>query len=157
MADPLSVVAGVAGVATAGAGLACSLFRIADSLKSARDEINQFAEQVSSLSCIMEVAHGFLSSNQQLIAKVRGANKALNSMTRHNSNTIERVRATRKELRSLREDITIVARFRWLVKKHRVEQLKQEMGSAMSGMHLLMSSLTLAEVSTSHRADLEKM
>lgn len=157
MADPLSIVAGVAGVATAGAGLACSLFQIADSLNSAGGEINQFAEQVISMSCVMEVAHGFLSANLPLLAKVRGANKALRVMMKQNHSTINHVRVMKKQLHSFGEGITIVVRLKWLFKRYRVEQLKQEMGSAISGMNLLMSSLTLAELLSSHRADVGKM
>jgi hypothetical protein len=157
MADPLSIVAGAAGVATSSAGLACSLFRIAEGLKSARDEINIFAMQVSSLSSVMECAHEFLTAKSPLLAKNKGANKALGGMIRQNCLTISRARAMKEELRSFRENITVIARFRWLVKKHRVEQLKQEIGSAISGMNLLMTSLMLRELLTQRRADLKKM
>jgi hypothetical protein len=157
MADPFSVVAGVAGVAAAGASLALSLLRIADGLKSAGDEISLFAEQVCSLSSVMEFAHEFLSANSPLLAKTKGANRALGSMIRQNRSTIRRVRAMKEQLSSFREDITIIARIRWLVRKHHVEQLKLEIGSAVSGMNLLMTSLMLAELLTRHKTDLKKI
>jgi hypothetical protein len=157
MADPFSIVAGVAGVASTGAGLACSLFRIAEGLKSAGDEINLFAVQVGSLSSVMEVAHELLSANSLLLGKITGANDALGGMIIQNRLINSRVRATKRQLRSFREDITIIVRFRWLVEKHRVEQLKQEIGSAMSSMNLLMNSLMLAELLTQRQADSKKM
>jgi hypothetical protein len=53
MADPLSIIASIAGIATAGFQLASKLFEIVDAVRSAPQEIAYIAEDMFSLSQLL--------------------------------------------------------------------------------------------------------
>jgi hypothetical protein len=76
MADPLSVVASIAGIVTAGLTISSGLYAITDRIKSAPEEVSDMAKELSMLSAVLqnlrsEMKHNIHLCKSSLILKTR--------------------------------------------------------------------------------------
>ncbi len=163
MADPFSIIAGVAGIAAAATSLSLTLFGIASDIGSTREEIESFAMDVASFSAVMENAHeslrGHLSNpvGSKLLRKVTGRRGALSYIVKQSDGTMKRIKQIQPMLLSLGSDIKLMAKIKWVLRKDSVQDLKEEMGRILSKMNLLVMSVALNELLSQHQGDSKKM
>ncbi|TDZ40276.1 hypothetical protein C8035_v003629 [Colletotrichum spinosum] len=67
--DPLSIIASVAGIATAGSTVAGALFTLIRKLRHAPREMRQVAHEISDLSCLLDYLHDILKLSSNVINK----------------------------------------------------------------------------------------
>ncbi|KAF4997535.1 hypothetical protein FDECE_12065 [Fusarium decemcellulare] len=117
--DPLSVLASVAGIATAGAALANTLFRLIKTVRHAPREIRAIAIEMSSLTATLEHLHDILTN---------GASYTKPSFLQGVQHVVKMMRSTQDDISSMISDQTIFARVRWMkaagllsdIQKHKV-------------------------------------
>jgi regulator of replication initiation timing len=103
--DPLSIIASIAGIATAGAQLSNTLFRVYKTVRHAPREIQAVAIEMSDLSITLEHLHEILETGK-LHAK-----PSLFDAVRH---VVKNIEATQQEIFKMVTDNTIIVRLKWL-------------------------------------------
>ncbi|KAF0636588.1 hypothetical protein FPSE5266_09890 [Fusarium pseudograminearum] len=103
--DPLSIIASIAGIATAGAQLSSTLFRVHKTVRHAPREIQSVAIEMAGLSVTLEHLHDIFKTGQ-LYTK-----PSFLEAVRH---VIKNIEATQKEIFSMVNENTIIVRFKWL-------------------------------------------
>ncbi|RTE84192.1 hypothetical protein BHE90_001221 [Fusarium euwallaceae] len=139
--DPLSVQASVAGIATAGAALANTLFRLVRTVRHAPREIQSVAIEMSSLASTLEHLHDVLAT---------GASCAKPSFLQGVEAVVANITSTQDEISTMISNETIFERLRWMkaagilsdIEKHRVTVTLQT--SILSAAILVKSTTTHA-------------
>lgn len=103
--DPLSIIASIAGIATAGAQLSSTLFRVYKTVRHAPREIQSVAIEMAGLSVTLEHLHDIFKTGQ-LYTK-----PSFLDAVRH---VVKNIEATQKEIFSMVNENTIIARLKWL-------------------------------------------
>ncbi|KAI8677752.1 hypothetical protein NCS55_00493000 [Fusarium keratoplasticum] len=137
--DPLSVLASVAGIATAGAALANTLFRLVRAVRHAPREIQSVAIEMSSLASTLEHLHDVLAT---------GASCAKPSFLQGVEAVVANITSTQDEISTMISNETIFERLRWMkaagilsdIEKHRVTVTLQT--SILSAAILVKSTTT---------------
>ncbi|KAM0415931.1 hypothetical protein ACHAPT_013084 [Fusarium lateritium] len=137
--DPLSVLASVAGIATAGAALANTLFRLVRTVRHAPREIQSVAIEMSSLASTLEHLHDVLAA---------GASCAKPSFLQGVEAVVANITSTQDEISTMITNETIFERLRWMkaagllsdIEKHRVTVTLQT--SILSAAILVKSTTT---------------
>ncbi|KAI8720052.1 hypothetical protein NCS52_00449600 [Fusarium sp. LHS14.1] len=137
--DPLSVQASVAGIATAGAALANTLFRLVRTVRHAPREIQSVAIEMSSLASTLEHLHDVLAT---------GASCAKPSFLQGVEAVVANITSTQDEISTMISNETIFERLRWMkaagilsdIEKHRVTVTLQT--SILSAAILVKSTTT---------------
>lgn len=140
--DPLSVQASVAGIATAGAALANTLFRLVRTVRHAPREIQSVAIEMSSLASTLEHLHDVLAT---------GASCAKPSFLQGVEAVVANITSTQDEISTMISNETIFERLRWMkaagllsdIEKHRVTVTLQT--SILSAAILVKSTTTYVE------------
>jgi hypothetical protein len=151
MADPLSIIAGIAGIAAASIQLANSIHRICEKMKHAPQEIQQVASNITSLTLILEdVADIIKIAKEKSVYKPRVLHETKSILGR-----FERVQAeVRKIVDAQRSSIR--GRFRWLFKASRIAELLMEMEGLKSGLQLIISIVHFAMERKTSTSDSKK-
>ncbi|PTD09459.1 hypothetical protein FCULG_00007432 [Fusarium culmorum] len=103
--DPLSIIASIAGIATAGAQLSSTLFRVYKTVRHAPREIQSVAIEMAGLSVTLEHLHDIFKTGQ-LYTK-----PSFLDAVRH---VVKNIEATQKEIFSMVNENTIIVRLKWL-------------------------------------------
>ena len=132
MADPLSIIAGVAGVTTAVVDLASNIHRICDKYKSAPQEMRKLARGMTHLSTILEDVGDVLDdSKRNGVYKPRVLTDTKSILDRF-QNVIEEVTKIVERNESFR------GRLRWVFDSSKVRELlcdrRRWAGSVRAGM-----------------------
>ena len=103
--DPLSIIASIAGIATAGAQLSNTLFRLIRTVRNAPREIQKIAIEMSGLTATLEHLRDIVKQGQSYTKPLffEGV-----------SNVIKNIQATQQEISKMVADQTIFARWKWL-------------------------------------------
>ncbi|KAM5376363.1 hypothetical protein ACJZ2D_005585 [Fusarium nematophilum] len=117
--DPLSVLASVAGIATAGAALANTLFRLIRTAHHAPREIQSIAIEISSLTSALEHLHDILANGSAFIKP---------SFLQGVRAVVTNIKATQEDISKMISDQGVFARIKWMkatgllsdIEKHKV-------------------------------------
>ncbi|KAF5694166.1 hypothetical protein FDENT_1471 [Fusarium denticulatum] len=117
--DPLSIIASIAGIASAGAQLSNTLFKLYRTVKNAPKEIQSVAIDMSGLTSTLEHLHDILKSGQSY-AKPRFC-----EAVRH---VVKNIQMTQQEIDKMVADESMLRRVKWLkaarllsdIEKHKV-------------------------------------
>ena len=103
--DPLSIIASIAGIATAGAQLSNTLFRLIRTVRNAPQEIQKIAIEMSGLTITLEHLRDILKQGQSYTKPV---------FFESVRNVVKNIQATQQEISKMVTDQTIFARLKWL-------------------------------------------
>ncbi|KAH7192927.1 uncharacterized protein B0J16DRAFT_411571 [Fusarium flagelliforme] len=105
--DPLSIIAGVAGIATAGTQISRTLFHLIRAARNAPQEIERIASEMLCLTDTLEHLHDILKTGQSYTRP-----SYLDAI----SHVIKNIQATQDEISNMVADTTILAKLRWVKK-----------------------------------------
>ncbi|KAF5581994.1 hypothetical protein FPCIR_9852 [Fusarium pseudocircinatum] len=117
--DPLSIIASIAGIASAGAQLSNTLFKLYKTVKNAPKEIQSVAIEMSGLTSTLEHLHDIIKSGQSY------AKPQFCEAVRH---VVKNIQMTQQEIDKMVADESILRRVKWLkaarllsdIEKHKV-------------------------------------
>lgn len=110
MADPLSVIASIAGVVTAGVTISTGLYEIANNLITAPDEVAQMAKELSILASILRNLRTTMTASvdlckprliedmEELLAKIRAIYNDVKELTRNRGSNLYSLKLLFKSL-----------------------------------------------------------
>ncbi|KAF5599694.1 hypothetical protein FPANT_3146 [Fusarium pseudoanthophilum] len=117
--DPLSIIASLAGIASAGAQLSNTLFKLYKTVKNAPKEIQSVAIEMSGLTSTLEHLHDIIKSGQSY------AKPQFCEAVRH---VVKNIQMTQQEIDKMVADESMLRRVKWLkaarmlsdIEKHKV-------------------------------------
>jgi hypothetical protein len=142
MADPFSVIAGIAGVACAGTQLSVALYEVYNRLINAPKEIAEIASELANLGSIFEHLRATLEVNKKLLKK-----KLMITV----EETLSRFRALQEDVKETMLNAKKFERLRWLFRRERVAALMAKVGAVRSNLNMLLSIVQIAI--TNHRRE----
>lgn len=133
--DPLSIIASVAGVATAGAGLSKAIFKFVSSTRGASREMIDIARNIADLSIILGELRRVLKTgteipNRKLLRRIRSA--------------VHRISRTHDDIHQLMDGLQGLSRLKWAFRQSEVRLKLTEIESLKTGVNLMLNVLILA-------------
>ena len=142
MADPLSIISGIAGVATAGAALASILYDIIHNIRDAPREMIDIARGVRELSSVLRELRRILKRGTELFK--RGLFRSLRS-------AIHRIKDIHEEIDGLLAATGgRLARIKWVFRKGKATNLLAKIESHKSTVSLFSTTMLLAVEERKH-------
>jgi ATP phosphoribosyltransferase regulatory subunit HisZ len=135
MSDPLSIIAGIAGIACAGAQLSLSLYEITNRLINAPKEIANVAKELAHLASIFEHLWTTLEKNQKLIKE---------ELIVTTVETLSRFEALQKDVKDIISKCSRFDHLKWLFKRERVASLIAKVDAVKVNLNLLLSIVQIA-------------
>ncbi|KAF4470436.1 hypothetical protein FALBO_2666 [Fusarium albosuccineum] len=145
--DPLSVLASVAGIATAGAALANTLFRLIKTVRHAPREIRAIAIEMSSLTATLEHLHDILTN---------GASYTKPSFLQGVQHVVKMIRSTQDDISSMISDQTIFARGRWMKAAGLLSDIQKHKVTLTLQTSILSAAILVKTTTARHSATREK-
>lgn len=148
MADPLSIIAGIVGIAAASAHLANTVHDFGDRFNNARSQMHNVGSEMSQLS-------GILKNLAIILEQGRGKYK-LQVLTDTKS-IIERVEKVQKEIRRMvKKNSGFRARVRWALSSGKIAELLDRIEALKSSLSIVIATVQLAvALSESKHPELE--
>jgi hypothetical protein len=138
MADPLSVIAGIAGIAVAGVQLSNALYQISDKLMHAPRAIRDVASNMSLLSSILENLADVLKQGQGVYKR---------RVITETESILERFKRVQKEVSKIvKRQGGMRARMGWVFNSSKVGELLDQIEALKSAMNLVLWTVHLAIV-----------
>lgn len=136
MADPLSIIAGISGIAVASAQLANSLHTLCDRAMHAPSAIRDLSSNMSLLS-------GILDAVADVLDKGKGVCKP--QVLSNTSSILKRMKRVQKEVRKIiKQNRGLRARISWALNFAKVAELLQRIEALKSALTLLLLTVQLA-------------
>lgn len=136
MADPLSVIASIAGIAAASAQLANAVYSISDKLMHAPLEIRNIASNMSLLSSILE-------NLAQVLEQGKDVYKA--HLLLEADSILQRMRDVQKDVaKMVKRQKGVRARFKWVLSYKKVGELGTRIEALKSALGLVLWTVQLA-------------
>ena len=140
--DPLSIISGIAGVATAGSALASVLYNIIHNIRDAPREMVDIARGVRELSSILRELRRILKRGTKLFKK---------SLFRGIVSVTRRIGDIHKDIDGLiSENDGALARLKWVFRKAKATSLLGKIESHKSTVQLLSTIMLLAIQERNH-------
>ncbi|XEU95918.1 hypothetical protein FSHL1_001203 [Fusarium sambucinum] len=115
--DPLSIIASIAGIATAGAQLSSTLFHVYKTVRHAPQEIQSAAIEMSDLSVTLEHLHEILKTGKSY------AKPSFFDAVRH---VVKNIEVTQQEIFKMVTDNAIIVRFKWLKARKYLSEIEKQ-------------------------------
>lgn len=134
--DPLSIIAGIAGISQAGTSLSRAIYDVISSARGAPKEMHDIARGVSDLSIVLQELRRVLKEGREiysrrLLRRVRSAGGRIGKI----HTQIERLLDTGRGG---------IARLKWPFRKPKVTQLLYQIESCKSGINIILHIIVLA-------------
>ncbi|RBR15705.1 hypothetical protein FVER53590_13369 [Fusarium verticillioides] len=133
--DPLSIIASIAGIATAGASLSKAIYHFISSTRGASREMVDIARNISDLSCILSELRRVLQESAELCS--RKLLHRIKSATR-------RISAIHDDIYALMDNTRGFQTFRWSLKRSEVQYKLTLIESHKTAIQLMLNILILA-------------
>ncbi|KAI1037713.1 hypothetical protein LB503_009627 [Fusarium chuoi] len=133
--DPLSIIASIAGIATAGTSLSKAIYHFISSTRGASREMADIARNISDLSCILSELRRVLQDSADLCS--RKLLRRIKSATRH-------ISAIHDDIYALMDSIGGFQTFRWSLKRSEVQYKLTLIESHKTAIQLMLNILILA-------------
>lgn len=148
MADPLSIIASIAGVATAGVHLANAVYRLSDKLVHAPQSMRDIASNMSLLSTILE-------NLAEVLQQGRGVYKA--RVLHETEALLDRFKGVQKEVgKIVRKQRGFRRRLGWALQYGKAEELLEKIEALKSALNLVLWTVHLAMSQKTTRPSHEK-
>ncbi|KAJ3580270.1 hypothetical protein NPX13_g303 [Xylaria arbuscula] len=133
--DPLSVIASIAGVSTAGIALSRAIYDIVSSVRNAPKEASDIARGLCDLSLNLRELRRVLKGGQDICRR---------SLIKRVASSIKRVSRIQDEIEDLLDITGKGVRLRWLFRKSKIQGLLYAIESHKTGINLILQTMTLA-------------
>jgi hypothetical protein len=136
MADPLSAIAGIVGIAAAAASLANTVYRFSDNVSNARIQMYDVASEMIQLSNILSTLDTVLKQGQ-------GTYKP--QILTETKSILDRVEKTQHEIRKIvKRNSGIRARVKWALSSGKVAELLDRIEALKSSLGIVLATVQLA-------------
>lgn len=133
--DPLSLLAGIAGVATAGIQISKAIYDLVSSISGTPKEISDIAREVSDLSIVLSELRRALKEGRNLYRR---------KLLRRVSSAIRRIGQIHAQIREMIAGVEGFASLRWLFRRSKATQLLYQIESHKNGINMILHIMTLA-------------
>ncbi|KAI1015312.1 hypothetical protein LB504_011106 [Fusarium proliferatum] len=133
--DPLSIVASIAGIATAGTSLSKAIYHFISSTRGASREMADIARNISDLSCILSELRRVLQESADLCSR---------KLLRRIKSATRRISAIHDDIYELMDSIRGFQTFRWSLKRSEVQYKLTLIESHKTAIQLMLNILILA-------------
>ncbi|KAI0517461.1 hypothetical protein F5B22DRAFT_603052 [Xylaria bambusicola] len=133
--DPLSVIASIAGVSTAGIALSRAIYDIISSVRNAPKEISDIAKGLCDLSFILRELRRVLKDGQDVYRR---------QLIRRVASAIKRVSRIQDEIEDLLDLTGKGAKLKWLFRKSKIQGLLYTIESYKTGINMILQTMMLA-------------
>lgn len=138
MMDPLSVIASIAGVATAATQLSIALYTISNRLLNAPKEISEMATELSLICAVVRELSGLLERNKKMIKP---------ELYNTTQDIIERVEALRVDIHNIVSGVKEARHgkaLRWVFKHPQIKDIYIKINSLKTLLHLAVTTVQVA-------------
>ncbi|CVL03401.1 uncharacterized protein FPRN_11754 [Fusarium proliferatum] len=133
--DPLSIIASIAGIATAGTSLSKAIYHFISSTRGASREMVDIARNISDLSCILSELRRVLQESADLCSR---------KLLRRIKSATRRISAIHDDIYALMDSIRGFQTFRWSLKRSEVQYKLTLIESHKTAIQLMLNILILA-------------
>ncbi|KAF5592385.1 hypothetical protein FPCIR_5706 [Fusarium pseudocircinatum] len=133
--DPLSIIASIAGIATAGTSLSKAIYHFISSTRGASRETADIARNISDLSCILSELRRVLQESAYLCSR---------KLLRRIKSATRRISAIHDDIYGLMDSIRGFQTFRWSLKRSEVQYKLTLIESHKTAIQLMLNILILA-------------
>ncbi|KAJ4044532.1 hypothetical protein NW761_008557 [Fusarium oxysporum] len=133
--DPLSLIASIAGIATAGTSLSKAIYHFISSTRGASREMVEIARNISDLSCILYELRRVLQDSADLCS---------HKLLRRIKSAMRRISAIHDGIYALMDSSKGFQTFRWSLKRSEVQYKLTLIESHKTAIHLMLNILILA-------------
>lgn len=133
--DPLSLLAGIAGVATAGIQVSKAIYDLASAIRGTPKEVSDIAREISDLSNTLSELRRTLKEGRELYRR---------KLLRRVSSAIQRIGQIHAEIHDMISGVEGFATLRWLFRRSKTTQLLYQIESHKNGINMILHIMTLA-------------
>ncbi|KAF5648943.1 hypothetical protein F52700_762 [Fusarium sp. NRRL 52700] len=133
--DPLSIIASIAGIATAGTSLSKAIYHFISSTRGASREMADIARNISDLSCILSELRRVLQESADICSP---------KLLRRIKSATRRISKIHDDIYALMENIRGFQNFRWSLKRSEVQYKLTLIESHKTAIQLMLNILILA-------------
>jgi hypothetical protein len=150
MAEVIGLAASITAIAAA-AGTACkianTLYHLAEIIRAAAAEIEDFAMKMSLFGSIVEAAHSALEEHFKVfnskVLQFMDDRQVVANLGKEAQKLVRRSKALMNKIRSIESNLDLWTRVQWLCRKPEVEALGPDMESVKTSLTIVMQTLTL--------------
>lgn len=136
--DPLSLLASIAGVTTAGIQLSKAIYDLVGNFRGAPSEVSDIARSISDLSRIFNELRRALRDGSDMCRK---------SLLRRVKSTIRRVYSIQNDIWDLIDGVDGLARLKWIFRRSKVRDLLWRIESHKTGISMMLQIITISMLS----------
>ena len=133
--DPLSLLASIAGVATAGIQISKTIYDLVSTLRGTPKEVSDIARGVSDLSMVLRELRRALKEGRELYRR-----KLLHRV----SSAIRRIGQIHAQIREMIVGVEGFASLKWLFRRAKTTHLLYQIESHKTGINMILHIMTLA-------------
>jgi hypothetical protein len=133
--DPLSIIASITGIATAGTALSKAIYEFVSSTRGASREMLDIARTIGDLSIILGELRRVLRDGSELCNR---------KYLRRIKSAMRRISRIHDEIHELMNEARGFAAFKWKLKRSEVQQKLARIESHKTGINLMLNILVLA-------------
>ena len=133
--DPLSLLASIAGVVTAGIQVSKSIYDLVSTTRSTPKEVSDVARGVSDLSIILRELRRALDEGRALYRR---------KLLRRFSSAIRRIGRIHEQIREMIVGVEGFASLKWLFRRAKTTHLLYQIESHKTGINMILHIMTLA-------------
>lgn len=133
--DPLSIIASITGIATAGTSLSKAIYHFISSTRGASREMIEIARNISDLSCILSERRHVLQESADLCSR---------KLLRRIKSAMRRLSAIHDDIYALMDSSKGFQTFRWSLKRSEAQFKLTLIESHKTAIHLMLNVIILA-------------
>ncbi|KAI1373083.1 hypothetical protein F4677DRAFT_430194 [Hypoxylon crocopeplum] len=133
--DPLSIIAGVAGISQAGASLSRAIYGMVSAVRNAPKEIYDIARGISDLSMVLRELRHVLRQGKQIIKR---------RLLRKVKSAVRRIAHIHQEIDDLLQLASGFDRLKWVFRRTKASQLLYSIEAHKTGINMVLQTMCLA-------------
>ncbi|KAI1180476.1 hypothetical protein F4777DRAFT_530532 [Nemania sp. FL0916] len=133
--DPLSIIASIAGVSTAGVSLSRAIYNAISTMRNAPRELCNIARGLSDLSTVLRELRKVLKEGEHVYRR---------KLIRRVASATRRVGRVQRDVTELLDDMGGLAQLKWIFRKSKTMDLLYEIESHKTGINLILQTMILA-------------
>jgi hypothetical protein len=146
-----SSILAITGAATTALRVSASLLKIARSLATAGDEIEDFAINIRAFAAIIQLGIGSVNRctakrSSSEVMRYLEDHEVLDQLAVQSNRTSQKIKSAWKRTKTVRSSLTVLTRIKWYLAKPEVQALQPEMETLKTSILVVMQSIRLEEI-----------
>lgn len=133
--DPLSIIASIAGVSTAGISLSRAIYDAISSVRNAPKEVSGIARGLSDLSITLRELQRVLNKGKDVYRR---------KLIRRVASAVKRMGRVQREIKELLDGTGSLPQLKWIFRKSKTMELLYAIESHKTGISLILQTMMLA-------------